>query len=149
MTVAVELHLAINHLPVLGLPFAGGLLAAGVVCDNAEWRRAGLWTAALSAAAAWAVAYTGGLAADAAGGLPGISDRDVSAHAAAAWTFVWAATVVGAAAVAVLAASGRSSSRRAAAAVLALALLASAAGGWAAHLGGRVRHPELRPASAG
>jgi len=140
----VELHLAINHVPVLGLPFAAGLLVAGIVLDNAEWRRAGLWSVALAAAAAWIVSYTGGLAADAAGGLPGISDHDVAAHAAAAWTFVWTATAAGGAAVAVLAASDQSPSRRSASAVLALALLSSGAGGWAAHLGGRIRHPELR-----
>ena len=140
----IEAHLALNHLPVLGLPFAAAWLAAGTAFDNAEWRRAGLWTAALAGLSAWAVASSGGRAADAAGGLAGSSDRDIAAHAAAAWAFVWAASVAGAAAGAVLAASGRSPSRRAASAVLALALLASALGARAAHLGGRVRHSELR-----
>lgn len=142
--IPVEAHLAINHLPVLGLPFAAAWLAAGTAWDNAEWRRAGLWSAALAGVSAWAVAYSGGLAADAAGGLAGISDRDISAHAAAAWVFVWAASVAAAAAAAVLAASGRRPSRRAASAVLALALLASALGARAAHLGGRIRHSEIR-----
>jgi len=140
MTLPIALHLAGNHLPVLGLPFAAGLLGAGVALDNAEWRRAGLWTAALSAAAAWAVYYSGGLAADAAAGLPGIADRDIAAHAAAAWRFAWAASAAGAAAAAAL----RNPSRRAACAVLALALAAAAAGGWTAHLGGEIRHSELR-----
>jgi hypothetical protein len=145
----VELHLAINHLPVLGLPFAAALLAAGLVFDNAEWRRAGLWTAALSGAVVWIVYASGGLAADAAGGLAGISDHDVAAHAAAAWRFAWAATAAGSAAIAALVIRppvGERPSRRATSVVLALALAASAVGGWTAHLGGRIRHPELHDA---
>ena len=140
----VEIHLAANHLPVLGLPFAAALLAAGIAFDNVEWRRAGLWTAALAAAAAWLVAYAGGLAADAVGGAPGIADGDIARHAAAAWAFAWAATAAGGAAAAVLFASARTPSRRAAAAVLALALLASGLGARAAHLGGLIRHSEVR-----
>lgn len=133
----VELHLAINHLPVLGLPFAAGLLAAGYLFDNAEWRRAGLWTAVLTGVSVWIVYWSGGLAADAAGGLPGVSDHDVARHAEAAWRFAWVATFIGTAAGAALA------KKRGAAAVLALALLGSAVGGWTAHLGGHIRHPEL------
>ena len=140
MILPVELHLAINHLPVLGLPFAAGLLAAGIVFDNVEWRRAGLWTAALSAICVWVVYYSGGLAADAAGALAGISDADVGRHAVAAWRFAWMASFVAAASAAALSRP----SRRAASVVLAMALGASVIGGWTAQLGGRIRHPELR-----
>ena len=151
MMVPVELHLAINHLPVLGLPFAAGLLAAGLAFDNVEWLRAGLWTAALSGVSVWIVYYSGGLAADAAGGLAGISDHDISNHAAAAWRFAWMASVVGSAAAAALTlrpASGARLSRRATSVVLALALGASVVGGWTAHLGGPIRHTELHDAEA-
>jgi hypothetical protein len=141
----VELHLAVNHLPVLGLPFAAALLAAGLVLDNGEWRRAGLWTAVLAGISVWLVYDSGGLAADAIGGVAGVSDRDIGRHAAMAWRFAWAASFVGLAAAAALA-SSRSEpgpARRVVAAVLALALAASAVGGWTAQLGGRIRHPEL------
>lgn len=133
----VALHLALNHLPVLGLPFAAGLLAADLAFDNPEWRRAGLWTALLAAAAAWVVWLSGDPAADAAAAWPGVADLDVARHARAALGFAWAATAVAAAAAAAL------RRRRGAAAVLALALAASILGAWTAHLGGRIRHPEL------
>jgi hypothetical protein len=139
---AFELHLAVNHLPVLGLPFAAGLLAAGLALDNAQWRRAGLWTAVLAAFAVWLVYVSGGAAGDAAETLTGVSDRDLGLHAAAAWRFAWAVSGVGLAAAAALFA--RPPGRKESAAVLVLALAASAAGGWTAHLGGRIRHPELR-----
>ena len=143
---SVELHLAINHLPVLGLPFAAGLLAAGLVFDNGEWRRAGLWTAVLTGISVWVVYYSGGLAADAIDGLAGVSDQDIGRHAAMAWRFAWAASVVGCASVATLARFQREAapSRGASAAVLALVLAASAVGGLTANLGGQIRHPELR-----
>jgi len=143
---SVELHLAINHLPVLGLPFATGLLGAGLVFDNGEWRRGGLWTCVFAAAAAWLVYYSGGVAADAIGGLAGVSDQDVGRHAAAAWRFAWTASFVGLAAAAVLVRSRRepSPSRRASVAVLALTLAAAFVGGWTANLGGQIRHPEFR-----
>lgn len=133
----VEAHLALNHLPVLGLPFAAGLLGAGFLFENAEWRRAGLWTAALTAVAAWVVYFSGGAAADA---LSGLDDRAVARHAELARLFAWAATGVGAAAVAALA------KKRGAAAVLALALAASALGAATAHRGGLIRHAELKAA---
>ena len=142
----VEFHLAINHLPVLGLPFAAGLLAAGLIFDNGEWRRAGLWTAVLTGLSVWIVYYSGGLAADAIDGLAGVSDQDIGRHAAMAWRFAWAASFVGLAAAAALARFRReaSPSQRAAAAVLALVLAVSAVGGLTANLGGRIRNPELR-----
>lgn len=134
----IEVHLALNHLPVLGLPFAAGLLAAGLAFDNAEWRRAGLWTAVLAAAAAWVVWLSGDPAADAAASLTGVADLDISRHAQAALRFAWATTVVGGAAAHAL------RRKRGAAVVLLLALAASAVGAWTAHIGGAIRHPEVR-----
>ena len=141
----VEFHLAINHLPVLGLPFAGGLLAAGLVFDNGEWRRAGLWTAVLTGVSVWLVYFSGGVAADAIDGLADVADQDIGRHAAAAWRFAWAASFVGLAAVAVLARFRRERppSQRASAVVLALVFAATAVGGWTAHLGGLIRHHEF------
>jgi 4-amino-4-deoxy-L-arabinose transferase-like glycosyltransferase len=138
------LHLAINHLPVLGLPFAAGLLLAGLVFDNGEWRRAGLWTAVLAGVSAWFVYFSGGLAADYIGGMAGVSDRDIGRHAAAAEIFAWAASFVGLGAAAALARYRREPSppRRASAVLLALLAAATALGGWTAHLGGAIRHPE-------
>jgi hypothetical protein len=141
----VEFHLAINHLPVLGLPFAAGLLAAGVVLDNGEWRRAGLWTAVLTGISVWIVYYSGGMAADAIEGLAGVSDQDIGRHAVMAWRFALAASFVAVAAAAALARFRREASppQRAGAAVLALVLAASAVGGLTANLGGQIRHTEL------
>ena len=147
----VEIHLAINHLPVLGLPFAAGLLLAGLVLENGEWRRAGLWAAVLTGIAVWAVYLSGDPAADAIGGLAGVSDHDIGRHAAMAWRFAWAASFVGAVAAGVLAGyrRGPSPSPRACTAVLVLTLAATAVGGLTANLGGRIRHPELTGIAAG
>jgi hypothetical protein len=142
----VEIHLAINHLPVMGLPFSAALLLAGIVFNNGEWRRAGLWTAVLTGIAVWFVYFSGGHAADAIEGLAGVSDQDVGRHASAAWRFACLTSFVGLAAAAALARdrSEPAPSERASAAVLALVFAAAAVGGWTARRGGLIRHPELR-----
>jgi hypothetical protein len=59
-----HLHLALNHIPVVGVPLMILLLAAGWWRRRNEVVRATLWTIALLSAAAIAIKFTGDFAAE-------------------------------------------------------------------------------------
>jgi hypothetical protein len=143
---AAEIHLAVNHLPVLGPPFAAALLAA------AMWRRSGELQCAgflvlLGTGLAALVAYRSGLgAADIVADLADVSSPAIERHLHAARLTLWASVASAAAVTMTFARTARRGGfRRGAAAVgLALALALSGAGAWTAHLGGEIRHTEIR-----
>jgi len=141
-----QLHLALNHLPVLGPPMAAALLAAGLARRNDEWVRAGLWTLLVAGLSAVAVYWTGGQAADALLDALSGQERFIDAHfRAARWVLRLDLALAAAAAAALLAhARPRPVRAKAAAVLLALAVASSALGGWTAHLGGEIRHAEVR-----
>lgn len=147
---AAQLHLLVNHLPVLGGAFGAALTAAGFVFGKDDLKKAGLWTLVLSGLSAAAADATGDGAEKVVEHLPGVLESAIHAHEEAAEKALTAALIVGAAALATLAHAWRTKalSSRFAAGVLALSLPACALAGWAAHLGGLIRHTELGPAAA-
>jgi hypothetical protein len=136
-----ELHLAINHLPVIGLPFAAALLAAGLARASEELSRAGLWALAAAGLSALPVYWSGRQVGDVALDWPGVDPATVDVHYHAAKLAMGAAVVVGVLALGVL--LRRGVARKAAAAVLLAALAAAGLSARAAHLGGLIRHVEL------
>ncbi len=60
----IQIHLALNHLPVIGLPLAVLLLLIGMVRRSQEVMRLALWAVALMAVAAIAIKFTGDFAAE-------------------------------------------------------------------------------------
>jgi len=141
-----ELHLAINHLPVIGLPFAAALLAAGLARGSEELTRAGLWALGAAGLSALPVYWSGLRVGEVAFDWPGVDPAAVDGHYRAAKLAMGAAALVGALALAVL--LRRGAARRASLAVLLAALGAAALAGRAAHLGGLIRHVELRTSAA-
>lgn len=137
---AAQLHLALNHLPVLGLPFAAALLASGLRRRSDELVRAGLVALVLAGASAALVYWSGLRVGDAALDWPGVEPAAVDAHFRAARLAAAACVAVGLGAYAALARP----SRRAALVVLLASLPACALTARAAHLGGLIRHVELR-----
>ncbi len=145
-----HVHLVLNHLPVLAVPFGLALTLAGVIRTSEDLRRAGLLTFAAAAILTLPVYFTGEPAERVIEGIPSISGPAIEEHEDAAGAALAAVWILGG-----LAAAGLVSSLRRGAtprwAVLAAAAAAVLAGGLlarAANLGGRVHHPEIRPEAA-
>ncbi|MBI3790966.1 MAG: hypothetical protein HY275_08815 [Gemmatimonadetes bacterium] len=141
-----QIHLALNHLPVIGTLIATLLLAAALVVKSGAVRRAALLLFAAAGLAAGAAFLTGEPAEDVAENLPGVQkamihDHEEAAEAALIGTAIIAVLALGA----VLVERRRTVPRWVAVAILVGGVGASGGMAWAAHLGGLIRHPELRP----
>ena len=147
---APHLHLMVNHVPVLGIPFALLLGAFGLLRRQDVLVRAALVTFVVVAAFAWAAARTGEEAEEIVEELPGVSHDRIHRHEEAAEWAARGGVGVGLLALALLWTGRRRGPRRAGVAVL--LLLAAGLAGWLAYtanLGGEIRHPEIRAGSAG
>ena len=71
----VHLHLALNHIPVLGALFGALLLAVGLVRRSDELQRVSLWALALLAAVTIPIKFTGDFASEALAPKDGIPAR--------------------------------------------------------------------------
>jgi uncharacterized membrane protein len=142
---AVQIHLMTAHVPVVGVPFAAGLLAAGLIGRSTVLWRAGCW-ALLVAAGATALPYFSGPPA-----YEDVKERyeiaaaPVEKHAVVARGVSLGLVVLGAVTVSMLLREWQGDP---AGPWLRIAILAGAVAVtyglvWSAHLGGLVRHPEL------
>ena len=150
MFTAPHLHLMINHIPVVGSLFCLVWLFVGVALRSQEQIKGCLVAMVLVGLATIPVHWTGGPAARAIRGLPGVTREFVHAHAEAADDAGWSV-----AALAFLAAlqlflyyrSGKYSYG-----LLSVLLLVAIANAgvmaWTANLGGQIRHTEIRPGAA-
>ena len=145
-------HLIVNHLPVLGVPFGAALLGLGILRGQVALQRAGLAVLVLAGVAA-GIAYLTGEPAEhaleALGGMNRPPEPLVEAHEEAALA---ATAMTGL--LALVAGFGLWRLRRGPvgrglmASALTLALATTLALGWVATLGGRISHPEIRPAAS-
>lgn len=148
---AAHLHLALNHLPVLGALFGALLLAIALTRRSDELARAGLGVLVVAALLSIAVLRSGDAAEDQVEDIPGVSESMIEEHEEAA-----EAAAVGLGLAGVVSLAGLVLFRRAprlprgwTVAALVLAVVASGLMGRAANLGGRIRHSEIRsPAGA-
>ena len=146
MITAVHLHLSLNHLPVVGSVFALALLAWGFWRRSEVLQRAGLAAVIIVAVAALAAYLTGEPAWEDIMDLPGDNDPYILAHQSAAQFAFGAASLTGIMALITLA-TGR---RRKPVVVwlvigvLMLSLATAGLMGYAANLGGMIRHTEIR-----
>ncbi len=148
---ATHVHLMTNHLPVLGTMLGFLLLVAGLMRRSEELKRAGLVFFLGGALSALLVYLTGQPAEKAVHGLPGVDDRLVERHKEIAQLALSAVLVLGG-----LSGSAFWLFRQAPVlprgfvlGVLAAALLVAGLMAWTAHLGGQVRHTEIRAAPPG
>jgi protein-S-isoprenylcysteine O-methyltransferase Ste14 len=141
-------HLAANHVPVLGLPFAVLLLLAVVAWRNHQAKLFALGALVLVALAALPVYFTGEAAEEAVEGAPGIPEQLVERHEEIAGTALVVVVIVGAVALAGLVLFART---RVPVWFVALTLALSIAGGgvlaWTANTGGQIRHEQIRSAA--
>jgi hypothetical protein len=146
----IQVHLLLNHVPVIGTWLGTGVLVYALVARREESRRLALGLLAIVALSAAPTFFSGSEAADRAEALPGVSSADVSEHEEAADFALASCTIVGLVAIAALVVSRRRPAvpRAWLTAVLLLALWCSAVLARTAHLGGLIRHPEIRGGSS-
>ena len=147
---AAQAHLALNHVPIFATIVAVGVLAAGLV-RKIEWlQRVGLWLFLVAAAATVPVYFTGEPAEEIVEHRPGVSETFIHPHEEAAELALIAVGTLAALCAAMLLLLFRG--RRFPGAIWVVAFLAGivtlALFARAAHLGGQIRHDELRPAGA-
>lgn len=146
-----HLHLALNHVPVLGTPFLLGLLVWSWARRQEATLRFCLWLFVALAAASIAIKFTGDFAAEELGQAKLNMDAAwIERHEQAADQATTGVFLMGiAAAVALfLSRGGRPSPKWALAALAFLALVTFLLMARTANLGGRIRHPEIRPAQS-
>lgn len=148
---AAQIHLALNHFPVLGALFATAALAVAAATRRASARNLGLGLLVFAAATALPTYFSGEGAEDIVEHRPGVSESLIERHEEAAeraLAIVLAAGLIAAAALAAV----RLGRERAAGILSMIALLAALASsglmGQVAHLGGQIRHDELRASPA-
>ncbi len=146
----IQLHLALNHLPVVGLPLLVLLLVIGWWRKSSDVMRLSLWSLTLLAAAAIAIKFTGDFAAEqAAPQLAPVKDL-VARHEQTGDQVTTAVFLLGLASALTLFLSrrGRPLRRWTLALVVTLGLLTALLYARTAHSGGQISHPELRATSA-
>ncbi len=143
---ATHIHLMLNHVPVLGVLFGLGLLAAGTWKRSDTLKRAAFVVFLVCAVAALPAYLTGEPSGKAVQGLPGLSNRVVEEHETVAQLAMSAVLVLGG-----LGASGLWLFRRGSVIpswfgwlLLAVALVTGVLMSWTANLGGQIRHTEIR-----
>lgn len=142
---AAHIHLVLNHAPLFGVLAGIVLLLWGLLRRSYDVRLASYAAFILSALAAIAVYLTGGAAESLIEDPPGIKESAIERHEDIAKIAMVAIGATGAlAAITVFVEhSGLALRRSALAALLAVALVALGVVGYAANLGGQIRHPEI------
>lgn len=143
---SAQVHLLLNHVPVLGTIFGLALLLFALLWRKEETLKVTLGVFVVIGVAAVIVQLTGEAAEEMVEGLASFSDAAQERHEDVA---AWATIATGALGVAALAGivtfHRRSPPAWFRAFILVLAVAASSLMAWTAHLGGQVMHAELRP----
>lgn len=148
-----QIHLAVNHLPVFALALATTTLAVALVSRRASTRELGLGLLVFAALSALPAYFTGEGAEKIVEHRPGVSETLINRHEEAAERTL-AVTLAAGGLAAVTLAVARLRRERASRALFTVVLLAALAStglmGQVAHLGGQIRHDEIRsPTAAG
>jgi len=141
----VHLHLLLNHVPIIGAVLGVLLVAVAIVRRSDELGKVALGAFVLLGIVSVAVFLTGEPAEDLVEKLPGFSKALTEEHEEAALLATIVMGGVGLLSLIVLGAfRKRSLARWVAPALLVVAVGATATMGYAANLGGQIRHTEIR-----
>lgn len=146
----VHLHLMLNHIPVIGMAFASVLLAYGLIRGQNDVTRVALLAIVVLAVMTFVVVRTGEGAEDPVERLADVVEPAIHPHEEAGEAALIAAIVAGVLALGVLFLS-RSKERvlRLGAVIVFLATVVTfGLAGYAANLGGKIRHTEIGGAPA-
>ena len=142
---AVQIHLMMNHAPIMGVIAAFALLVMAHVWNSKDVLRVAMWVCVATGLATIPVFFTGEPVEKAVEHLPGVTENLIETHEdAARITFALLGGLGLLSLVALLRYRVREIPRGMATAALALALVAAVSAGWTGHLGGSIRHSELR-----
>lgn len=145
-----HLHLALNHVPVIGIPVALAFLIYGLYGKNQSSIRFALIVLVGLAAMVIPVYLTGEPAEELVENLPGVAESFIEAHEDAAMFSLYLTLITGvAAAAALMLQKDPNKSRLINFGVLGVAILAVVSLVYTANLGGKVRHTELRNSVSG
>lgn len=147
---AAHFHLAINHLPVLGLFWGLGVLIVGRFIHSGVTVRVGFWLCVAAGIFAIPAYLTGEPAEEIVEKLPDISKSLIEQHEEAASIALAATLLVGVLALGslFLARGARPISTLSFSIVTGVALIAFGCMAWTAKLGGEIHHPEIRRGQA-
>ena len=141
-----HLHLALNHVPVIGLPIVLLLLAWSLARRSLELTKVSFGLLVLLAIVTIIVQLTGEPAEELVEGLSGVLESIVERHEAAA-----VLRTIGMVALGVIALiglwrlrAGRALARWYPSALLVAGVIVAGLMGWIANLGGQIRHSEIR-----
>jgi hypothetical protein len=143
---AAHLHLALNHIPVLGTLFGTVLLAYGLWRGHETVQNLSLGLLVVVGAVAVAVYWTGEPAEEIVEGVAGVSHDAIEAHERWGGYAVLASIGTGLASLGALlyGRSRRTLASWTAPLVLVLSLFTTGVMAYTANLGGKIHHPELR-----
>jgi hypothetical protein len=142
----IQLHLALNHVPVIGIPFVMILLAIGAGRKSNDVIRVAFWLITILSLMAIGIKFTGDFAFEQSPEQFSAVEGIVSKHEQAADQATTGVFLLGiAAALALfLARRGRTIRRWTLALVLVFGIATSLLYARSAHSGGQISHPELR-----
>jgi uncharacterized membrane protein len=141
-----QLHLALNHFPILGLVFSGMILLSGLISDSRIVRRVGLVVLIFSGIMAIPAYFSGESAEEALHGLAGVSKDLIEEHESSAKNFVLLSlSLVVVAATSLWFELQDRSKKIFTMLVLLGTVMVFAVGVWVGHRGGMISHPEIRP----
>jgi hypothetical protein len=144
---SAQLHLMLTHLPVVGAVLAAGTLAIGVLAGTTATRRLGLTLLLFAGLSAIPAYLTGDGAEEIVEDRPGVAESRIERHEDAAGVtlgLVLLGGVVAGSAMLAQRLGGERIGRALLAGALCLAAVEVVALGWVAHLGGEIRHDEIR-----
>lgn len=144
-----HLHIVLNHIPVIGIPFGAGLLIWGFLRKSQELKTTALLVFVAIALVTIPIYLSGKAAEDLVEDLPGVSERLIENHETAATIALIATSVLGGLALVRLLMASRLAAIGGPMTVLVFVLSLGVAGwlGRTAHLGGQIRHSEIRDSS--
>lgn len=148
---AAQIHLAVNHLPVVGALLASLVLAFAVATRRAGARNVGFGLLVFAGLSVLPAYFSGEGAEEVVEHRPGVSEALIETHEDAATRALAATLAAGAIAAAALLALALRRERALqglSIAALIAALVSTVLIAQTAHLGGQIRHDELRPQGA-
>ncbi len=141
-----HLHLVLNHFPVVGLVFCLALLGIGLVKNSAEVKLASLYMVIAVAVVALAAYFTGESAEELVEHMPDIKKAMIETHEDAGMLALALTELAGLLSIAALVSYRKSGelNPKLMNGLVAVCVVATLVIGYAANLGGQIRHTEIR-----